>query len=409
MVSESGVDAALALRAGARLHAATAARGTSLVSLAKRRWLDAATVKRGKLTTGARYWVTYCVHVLGVSPIMPLDASGALRRLYESWLEDMAVWCVECRPCGNYISTRSAEAYVSEARGWYHREYMGTLGVGAGNARIKALLRGGGRVHPQRPKRERLGVAPQDMVAGLAEVFPDPHLAGLRWTAALHFGMAALARGCEFALDDSRKEVFSVLDHMVPADVRFFYEDGVRHARLRMRKRKDLEVLTGKHHEVVLAGGGSVFDPVASLDEWLRARSAAGIPAARALFCHPDGRPPTVTEVRDMVRCVMRAAGRDPSLYGAHSLRIGGASAALAAGVPPALIRLLGRWSSDVYEIYCRMSLQSALQVGRAVGSTRVDSLEGGFHEEHFELQPDEIDFVGRGAGGDTFAEEDDG
>ena len=54
----------------------------------------------------------------------------------------------------------------------------------------------------------------------------------------------------------------------------------------------------------------------------------------------------------------MQAAGRPPALYGANSLRIGGATAALAAGVTPELIRLIGRWSSDVYEIYCRLSAQ---------------------------------------------------
>ena len=62
-----------------------------------------------------------------------------------------------------------------------------------------------------------------------------------------------------------------------------------------------------------------------------------------------------------MVKLVMEAAGLDPSLFGAHSLRIGGATAALAAGVSPSMIRLMGRWASDIYEIYCRMSRQSAV------------------------------------------------
>ena len=88
----------------------------------------------------------------------------------------------------------------------------------------------------------------------------------------------------------------------------------------------------------------------------------------------------------------MASIGLDPSVYGGHSLRIGGATAALAAGVSPTLIRLLGRWSSDVYEIYCRMSLQSALGAGRAIASAVVTSVEDGFHEEHLELQQSEVD-----------------
>ena len=88
---------------------------------------------------------------------------------------------------------------------------------------------------------------------------------------------------------------------------------------------------------------------------------------------------------------MMASIGLDARRYGAHSLRIGGASAALAAGVPPATIRLMGRWSSDVYEIYCRMSLQAALRVGASICSAEVSTVEGGFHEEHLELLHGEV------------------
>ena len=91
---------------------------------------------------------------------------------------------------------------------------------------------------------------------------------------------------------------------------------------------------------------------------------------------------------------MMRAIGLDPDRFGAHSLRIGGASAALAAGVPPALIRIMGRWSSEVYEIYCRMSVQSAIGIGRAIASAVVDPLQQAerFRREELELLPTEVD-----------------
>ena len=41
---------------------------------------------------------------------------------------------------------------------------------------------------------------------------------------------------------------------------------------MRMRKRKDLRVLRGKHAVVVLAGGGLHFDPVQELWDWLALR-----------------------------------------------------------------------------------------------------------------------------------------
>ena len=52
----------------------------------------------------------------------------------------------------------------------------------------------------------------------------------------------------------------------------------------------------------------------------------------------------------------------------------------------------MGRWSSDIYEIYCRMSEQSALGVGTSIASAVVSEIDGpGFHEEHLELQPSEV------------------
>ena len=56
----------------------------------------------------------------------------------------------------------------------------------------------------------------------------------------------------------------------------------------------------------------------------------------------------SVANVRRVVKWLMAELGLDPARFGAHSLRIGGATAALAAGIVPAQIRLLGRWSSDV-------------------------------------------------------------
>ena len=117
--------------------------------------------------------------------------------------------------------------------------------------------------------------------------------------------------------------------------------------------------------------------------------------------------PLTVRQVAEVVKEVARAAGLDPDRFGAHSLRIGGASAALAAGVPPALIRLMGRWSSDVYELYCRQSVEAALHVGSLLTSQQsVTTFEGGFEFEHLELLPQEVADLGFGEAEEEAEEE---
>ena len=86
--------------------------------------------------------------------------------------------------------------------------------------------------------------------------------------------------------------------------------------------------------------------------------------------------------VTTLVKATMEAAGVGPNRYSSHSLRIGGATAALAAGVPPEVIRMMGRWDSDVYEIYCRRSRQVALRIGAVIASTPFDEVEGAFRDE---------------------------
>ena len=100
----------------------------------------------------------------------------------------------------------------------------------------------------------------------------------------------------------------------------------------------------------------------------------------------------TVEDVRREVKFLMQSLGLDPARFGAHSLRIGGATAAAAAGVPPAAIRCCGRWASDVYEIYCRLTKQAAARMTVLIGSTPFEDLERGeFHTEELELLTSEL------------------
>jgi hypothetical protein len=223
-------------------------------------------------------------------------------------------------------------------RAWLKRHYRVKLGLGAEGGRIADILKGYARLIDHPPPMERIGCTPADLAAGMAVVLHDS-LEGDMWRAALTFGMSAMARAVEFALDAGRAEQFEASEHMMASDVSEVARTELTHCAVRMRKRKNLEVLRGKDQRVLIAAGGRYFDSALLLRCWLRRRRAAGIADSRPLFCHADGRSITTAEVRAMVKAVMRAAGRDPALFGGHSLRIGGATAALAAGVPPNLIR----------------------------------------------------------------------
>ena len=79
---------------------------------------------------------------------------------------------------------------------------------------------------------------------------------------------------------------------------------------------------------------------------------------------HEDGLPLTRDQFVRLVRSALRVASIDNSAYTGHSFRIGAATEAV--GVPAHFIKMLGRWESNVYQVYLqtpRESLASASQL----------------------------------------------
>ena len=70
------------------------------------------------------------------------------------------------------------------------------------------------------------------------------------------------------------------------------------------------------------------------------------------LFSFHSGRLLTRKSVVSLLRDAARQAGLPYSSLKGHSFRIGAASTAAAAGLPHWLIKVLGRWSSDSYQLY---------------------------------------------------------
>ena len=83
----------------------------------------------------------------------------------------------------------------------------------------------------------------------------------------------------------------------------------------------------------------------------------------------------------DITRSLMLAIGENPSEFGTHSYRIGGATALFAAGADPTVIRTMGRWSSDIYQLYVRACFERCCEWTRRAGSTVVTDVTRSFDE----------------------------
>ena len=100
----------------------------------------------------------------------------------------------------------------------------------------------------------------------------------------------------------------------------------------------------------------------------------------------PGGPAFTTDDIRDVVKQVAVAAGENPEDFGAHSLRIGGATALFAAGADPIHIKTMGRWSSDCWRLYVRACFEQTMQWTRRLGSQLVHDLHGSFERDAQEV-----------------------
>ena len=362
--------------------------------------------KGGATAVGVRHFLRFCVYGKHVTPIRTTDASSsrAQKLADESLLMDFAIWLVLSKPSGRSISINTAAKYISEVKAWHERKLGYVLGGGIEMKRLKGVLKGMRKSIDQAPKAVRYGVRTQHLAQALRAYHAVPdgavslnshELDSLNWAAALSSAFCGLMRGGEFALQSG--EAFSKVNHLTRADVTFHIDgDGRRYVIIMMRPLKNGRCLRGKTVPIVLYQGDYV-DAVEALERLFRLDPVPKhLEASTPLFrlrVRGSAQCMRVDDVRKEVQHLMRCLGLEGRHFGAHSLRIGGATAAAAAGVPPAVIRCCGRWNSDIFEIYTRLTKEAAGRMTAVIGSTAFTDVErGGFQTEELELLPHEME-----------------
>ena len=343
----------------------------------RRRFLDAATAdgSGGLRTTGVRWWLKYVVLVRGLQPHTRLTAASPLEEKVkaEQLLMDFVVWLALYRPSGRPLSARTIRKYVSQVRAWHLRAYRTALCGDLDYSAVNDLLRGICRLIAQPPPRERWGVRTQDLARVLDLYLSKRTVESSNWAAALTVAFCGLLRGTEFALEPGERFNPDLppdeQPHLTRADVTFHVgEDGIEYVRLMIRPAK--KGPGTPKVPLLLGGGGTLLDPVKALRRLFADDPVPESQAARTPLFRSRNAPLTVAGVRDTVKLLMKALGLDASKFGAHSLRIGGATAGLAANLSAAALRAAGRWSSDVYVLYTRASREANRHISRIVGST---------------------------------------
>ena len=328
----------------------------------------AADGKRGATHTGVRAFAAFCVDEMHTTPARPMDVSAPLWAKLQEELLAMRFICslVEVRG----ITVRSAANYWSAVQGHHLREHGVKIGGGLKFERLPQMLKGLRRVFGDPERAVRRGIAPQALRKAMDACLDpnDPRDANVR--AALAVAFQGLLRSSEFALDPGKAWNYKL--HVSRADIVELLEERMT---LMIAPCKSREHLSGKTCALVIGGGGEFIDAVAEVRNMLRVDPVRDghDPHRVPLFRVAGTLEPLRTDgVRSTIKNLMRSIGENAEQFGTHSLRIGGATALFAAGADETVIRTMGRWSSDIHQLYVRACFERCCEWTRRAGSTVV-------------------------------------
>lgn len=192
-------------------------------------------------------------------------------------------------------------------------------------------------------KNKRLPITPSNLRSMLLFIknshfsFHDKAM----WSCLILVAFFGLMRVSEYVCPSPKS--FDLNYHLSINDITFTSRDTVAIIRIKTSKTDPFRVGSS----VRLVGTGGDLCPIKALKKYLCARGSSSGP----LF---------VLSMGDFVTRKYVSAFLSISLHNSdldtHSFRIGGASAAASCGVPDSIIKILGRWSSDCYRRYLRLS-----------------------------------------------------
>ena len=330
----------------------------------------------GANTTGVRRWKIFTASE-GTTPARPMDSTAPLRaKLDEEWLcMRFLAWLIE----DGGVQVNTAAGYFGQVQGWHAKEYGVKLAAGIKLNRLPAMLKGLRRVMDDGGRAVRRGFAPQALRRAMDKVLDPNDIEHANIRAALSLALQGLLRGAEFTVDG----IFDAALDLTRADVASLSAERLV---LMMRPCKNMHHLRGKTVPLIIGAGGEFIDAVAEMRNLFKIdpvdkMSASTTPLFRLGREPRSRRPLTTRSVRDWTRVLAVTAGENPEQFGAHSYRIGGATALFAAGADPVVIRTMGRWSSDIYRLYVRACFSETIKWSRKAGSQQVHDVASEFAE----------------------------
>ena len=342
--------------------------------------LDAATGdgRSGENSTGVRAYKRFCSKHRRAA-LRPIDPNAPLwvKLSEETWSMRFIAEIVEDRS----TKVDTARGYFGAANKWHLRKTGIGFAAGMDLKRMAEMVKGLKNLRDGPPQQMRRGMSPQQLRTAMDIVFPPVSAENCNIRAMLATGLQGLMRGRELGCDgrfDSNLDLARGDISTISADRFAFF----------MRPAKNMRHRRGKTVPLVVGGGGMFIDACVEVQRMLEFDPTPPTQASYTpMFRKPDGSAFTTDDIRAIVRQLAVAINEDPLMFGAHSLRIGGATALFAAGADPLHIRTMGRWSSDCYRLYVRACFEQTLDWTRRLGSQRVHDVQGTYERRAQEVE----------------------
>ena len=124
-----------------------------------------------------------------------------------------------------------------------------------------------------------------------------------------------------------------------------------------------------KEPTIVIGRANTNLCPISAMVAYWESRSP--LPNSGPLFTFQSGSFLTRGRFTSETRLLFSKGALDSSEFAGHSFRIGAATTAASANLPPGLIKVLGRWSSDCFERYIKTPPSVLAQVPQTLRSHR--------------------------------------
>ena len=343
-------------------------------------------------SSAVRSWGRFTVHGLhthmmrtDVKPDSPWTQRMAEINIVESW----AWWLVT--QVG--VTPATAKDYMHTANAWHERFVGYGLGAGLPLTRVSKMLDGLARLQGvPPPKRFRIGVRPKHLRQAIDAGLDTRDSLNANYATAFEVCLVAIARAGEIA-SGLPHGTFDVTRHPSRADLTFQFDNtgSPISATIMIVNSKARGTEARRKLPVVLPMRGEYLSPGHML--WTLDRVTDPVPSSARnttpLFRDPaTNKILTVDGLRSSLRAILSNIGRDGSAYGAHSLRIGGATAMAFCQASAEVIKDVGRWNSDAYLRYIRECRGEHMSYMTRICSADVDDMEA----DHLDLDARDLD-----------------